>query len=853
MAEITVDTLVTELEYKADLKTLAKANVAVKDLEKQNKATATATDTLTQAQSDLGEEIARETKRLNQLKDRQADLRREIKLSGRETKTQRLQMLNLEKQITNSSRKTRELRVEQAQLSRQKARVSRGTRELAQDERRLAQAVSQATDKLREQRRAARENAKELARGVGTGAQAAAGTIAGVVGAGATGFALLGKEVLTVGTSFETLRARLKTVEGSAQGAGAAFAQIQEFTKTTPFQLDEVTTAYVRLKSLGLDASQESMMAFGNLAAAQGKSIIDFIEAVADASTGEFERLKEFGIKASSQGDQVAFTFKGATTTVGKNAEEIQAFLKNIGETEFAGAMADQMATASGAISNLKDTVATTFDTVAQMGPLDEFKLLLADVSGLAGDEGLARILAEGLTRAIKAVREIIADLTQEDIEGFLQGMADAAQMVIDAIKFLVDVFQGFVQVTGDAGSALEALTLIAAGVVAAMTGPGGIVVAAGLVGVALGEMAANGIAELTGLNDTIDTLDSRIKNLRKDIADREKRIDAIENRMTKRQQALEAKREAYAKQRGERLERVTGGLGEGLVRAEELGQEEAGFQAQFIELGDEASAAAAQEKLFTEEGRVVLSAVQGAEAKKIAETEQRARKEARRRGASETEVEAAALRARRAAEVASQKTRRKAFETAQKTFAETGSAEAAALAGARAVEGRGKKGAVKKGKASKEDLLSKDIQDEIDKAALQAGKRAAARAALQGTTDQATLNKIQRARRKEVETRLTERFQATGELPPGLATDLTQIANLPNIEAATGKLAPPVITVNNFKTDVTVEAINANVTVEGGINGTPQQVANASANAVRAVTMQDLGRALQNSLTNLR
>jgi hypothetical protein len=37
-----------------------------------------------------------------------------------------------------------------------------------------------------------------------------------------------------------------------------------------------------------------------------GKDMMQMIEAVADASTGEFERLKEFGIKASKQGDQVA-------------------------------------------------------------------------------------------------------------------------------------------------------------------------------------------------------------------------------------------------------------------------------------------------------------------------------------------------------------------------------------------------------------------------------------------------------------------------------------------------------------------------------------------------------------------
>jgi hypothetical protein len=54
------------------------------------------------------------------------------------------------------------------------------------------------------------------------------------------------------------------------------------------------------------------------------------------------ERLKEFGIKAKSQGDQVTFTFQGVSTTVGKNSREIEAYLRSIGDVQFAGAMEEQ-------------------------------------------------------------------------------------------------------------------------------------------------------------------------------------------------------------------------------------------------------------------------------------------------------------------------------------------------------------------------------------------------------------------------------------------------------------------------------------------------------------------------------
>ena len=55
---------------------------------------------------------------------------------------------------------------------------------------------------------------------------------------------------------------------------------------------------FTKLVALGLNPSQRAMESYGNTAAAMGKDLSQMIEAVADAATGEFERLKEFGIKS---------------------------------------------------------------------------------------------------------------------------------------------------------------------------------------------------------------------------------------------------------------------------------------------------------------------------------------------------------------------------------------------------------------------------------------------------------------------------------------------------------------------------------------------------------------------------
>lgn len=65
--------------------------------------------------------------------------------------------------------------------------------------------------------------------------------------------ASLGVEKL-VGTlaQFDKLNASLKTVTGSLAAAGAAGEMLRRFSTETPYELSEVTEAFIRLQSLGL-------------------------------------------------------------------------------------------------------------------------------------------------------------------------------------------------------------------------------------------------------------------------------------------------------------------------------------------------------------------------------------------------------------------------------------------------------------------------------------------------------------------------------------------------------------------------------------------------------------------------
>ncbi|WP_080946114.1 tape measure protein [Moraxella bovoculi] len=172
--------------------------------------------------------------------------------------------------------------------------------------------------------------------------------------AAATGVFASVSSMVSVRREFDVLNASLITATGSAQAASEQMDKLKDFAQTTPYDLAQAVDGFVKLKNLGLNPSINSMTSFGNTASAMGKDLSQMIEAVADATTFEFERLKEFGIKASQQKDKVAFTFQGITTEVSKNADAIQDYLLNLGNVNFASAMAERMNTLDGAIANLE-------------------------------------------------------------------------------------------------------------------------------------------------------------------------------------------------------------------------------------------------------------------------------------------------------------------------------------------------------------------------------------------------------------------------------------------------------------------------------------------------------------------
>ena len=233
---------------------------------------------------------------------------------------------------------------------------------------------------------------------IGAAAGKIGGVLAGVFAAGS--LLSFGKSIVETTAKFETFGAVLTNTLGSASQAQLAMQMITDFAAKTPFSVEELTGAFVKLANQGFKPSYDEMRKLGDLASSTGKSFGQLAEAILDAQTGEFERLKEFGVKAAVAGDKVTFSFKEVATTVDNTASSIQKYLLGLGDVEgVSGAAAAISDTLQGKLSNLGDSWTTLMKNMgdSNKGVLKETVDLLGQLISSINIIGHADNMAEKL------------------------------------------------------------------------------------------------------------------------------------------------------------------------------------------------------------------------------------------------------------------------------------------------------------------------------------------------------------------------------------------------------------------------------------------------------------------------
>jgi len=239
--------------------------------------------------------------------------------------------------------------------------------------------VSNLTGKMGKMQRV---EAGEDSGGAGFGTGLIAGASKAKVGLAAVALAigLVGRESLQGASDWEKYGTILSNVlAGGQEQAQSMLAWLGDFAKQTPYELEEVVKAAVKLSAYGIDATKQ-LQILGDTASSMGKPLNEAVEALADAQTGEFERLKEFGLKAvdisnltEDQLNKIPEALRATSDTavlytdkMGKeqvaamnrnNREMVTATVTGIWNDRYAGGMEKLSKTWTGIWSNVVDSV----------------------------------------------------------------------------------------------------------------------------------------------------------------------------------------------------------------------------------------------------------------------------------------------------------------------------------------------------------------------------------------------------------------------------------------------------------------------------------------------------------------
>jgi hypothetical protein len=202
--------------------------------------------------------------------------------------------------------------------------------------------------------------------------QTVAGAALGVIGSA---------QIVKKLAEFDKLNGQLKTVTGSMDAAGAASEMLKKASARMPFEIDDVTQSFIKLRVNGLDASQKSLEKLGNIAAALKIPLGDVVEAIAAAGRGELDAIQNLGIQIEKDGEKIKVAFNGVTQVVNNDAASIQRAVEKISDANFSTGIIDQMDGLGEKAQALEKQFSGFVDFIGNLGVRDALK---ASFSGAA-------------------------------------------------------------------------------------------------------------------------------------------------------------------------------------------------------------------------------------------------------------------------------------------------------------------------------------------------------------------------------------------------------------------------------------------------------------------------------------
>lgn len=298
---------------------------------------------------------------------------------------------------------------------------------------------------------------------------------------------------IAAGTGFseafnmEGYKMQLVTATKDTEKAGKLMANAVNFANSTPFETGEVVEATAKMEAYGI-SSEKWLADVADMAGATNKSIDQATEAMADAVMGEYERMKEFGIKK----DQIierAVKLSSKAIVAGKKGEAakraaIEQALQQIMQEKFKGGAEAQAKTFKGMWSTITGITKSALAKIVGMNEdgtirtgslyekLKEKMQLVIDVLNKWMEDGTIEKIAEQVTTAIEKMVKAFVKVAsfiikyQDWIKTFLV-FAGTFYAVVKAIQLYNAVMSIAAIVTGLVSSPIFLIVAAIAAVVA--------------------------------------------------------------------------------------------------------------------------------------------------------------------------------------------------------------------------------------------------------------------------------------------------------------------------------------------------------------------------------------------------
>lgn len=272
------------------------------------------------------------------------------------------------------------------------------------------------------------------------------------------------KAFVDTAAEFERYQIMLNKLQGGPEGGAKAMDWIKQFTQDTPYSVDEVTNAFVKLKAFGLDPMNGTMQAIADQAAMMGGTA-ETVDGIALAFGQAWTKGKlqgEEALQLLERGVPVWDYLVQASKELGQNngfgysaqqiqemsskgqltRKAIQALLDQMGKAS-KGAARDQMNTWNGMISNMGDHWTLFKNDVMESGAFDVLKSELGDLLSQLDEmkktgeyDKLVEKIGGNLVDSFHAVSDAAKEVKNvgRELLPVLDGIGRGAKAISDAV-----------------------------------------------------------------------------------------------------------------------------------------------------------------------------------------------------------------------------------------------------------------------------------------------------------------------------------------------------------------------------------------------------------------------------------